>query len=382
MACTGTQGLVFTVKLKENNTTNEIISNRIERVALSSTFRDILELLLEKYSYTLEFDDSIQVFVSTKLLLYDKAEIDVDESIELACSVMSAKCISFTITRVGRPSILGELSTSTTSMVDVLMQSQREPKKLEEIPNKDKSAELHNLVIQDMQGDQKLLRGTSSQADATQVMKKVTSAIWYLHGRGSIINEASRKRKLVTPIPDRFSKYQGFQRWKEWKKKARLEKSSCKLHADNLIKAIEKRCILWPAQWKEDLIKMSSSLSTYAKELEEANEHQQSRHLMLHPSRTISEYAECQFLPAVAKHEVHKELPTLSDAVHDLEECVPILIEDDYFEPTITASHRLYLLSIMALADPVQLIRYDSGGGSCVMHFIQKSLRTQQKILG
>ena len=203
-------------------------------------------------------------------------------------------------------------------------------------------------------------------------MKKVTSAIWYLDGRGSIINEASRKRKLVTPIPDRFSKYQGFQRWKEWKKKARLEKSSCKLHADNLIKAIEKRCILWPAQWKEDLIKMSSSLSTYAKELEEANEHQQSRHLMLHPSRTISEYAECQFLPAVAKHEVHKELLTLSDAVHGIEECVPILIEDDYFEPTITTSHRLYLLSIMALADPVQLIRYDSGEGSCVMHFIQK----------
>ena len=72
------------------------------------------------------------------------------------------------------------------------------------------------------------------------------------------------------------------------------------------------------------------------------------------------------------KHEVHKELLTLSDAVHDLEECVPIFIEDDYFEPTITASHRLYLLSILALADPVQLIRYDSGGGSCVMHFIQK----------
>ena len=128
MACTGTQGLVFTVKLKENNTTNEIISNRIERVALSSTFRDILELLLEKYSYTLEFDDSIQVFVSTKLSLDDKAEIDVDESIELACSVMSAKFISFTITRVRRPSILEEPSTSTTSMVDVLMQSQREPK--------------------------------------------------------------------------------------------------------------------------------------------------------------------------------------------------------------------------------------------------------------
>ena len=133
--------------------------------------------------------------------LDDKAEIDVDESIELACSVMSAKFISFTITRLGRPSILEEPSTSTTSVVDVLMQSQREPKKLEEIPNKDKSAELHNLVIQDMQGDQKLLRGTSSQADATQVMKKVTSAIWYLDGRGSIINEASRKRKLVTPIP-------------------------------------------------------------------------------------------------------------------------------------------------------------------------------------
>ena len=130
---------------------------------------------------------------------------------------------------------------------------------------------------------------------------------------------------------------------------------------DNLIKAIEKRCILWPAQWKEDLIKMSSSLSTYAKELEEAN--QQSRHLMLHPSRTISEYAECQFLPAVTKHEVHKELLTLSDAVHDLEECVPILIEDDYFEPTITASHSLYLLSIMALAGPVQLIRYESEEG-------------------
>ena len=151
---------------------------------------------------------------------------------------MTPKFVVFEITHVSN--VLGEDGTSSASrnIVDVLMQ--RTLKQLETIPNKDKRAELHNVFIRDIQGEKKLLRETSSQKDATEVMKKVTNVVWYLDGRADIINDTSKKRKHVTPIPERFSKYQGFQRWKEWKKTPRLDNSTCKLHADALIQAVEK----------------------------------------------------------------------------------------------------------------------------------------------
>ena len=51
--------------------------------------------------------------------------------------------------------------------------------------------------------------------------------------------------------------------------------------------AVEKRCILWPSDWKEDIIKLSSVLSSYKDELKTANSEQKERQQQLHPIRTV-----------------------------------------------------------------------------------------------
>ena len=317
-----TQGLVFSVNLKEGGVTKNLVCNKIERVTYTSTFREILESLLFRHSEILETEDSVQVYVSSKATWDDKAEIDVDESVDLACSVMNVKYVSISVSRTV-PVILP--APPTRFATDVLMRTNREPKKLEEIAAKNKSCELYNAVLNDMQGEENLLRGSSSQEDAADVMKKLTNAIWYLDGRAEIINEASRKRKNVTPLPDIINRYQGYQRWKEWKKKPRLDQSTCKLHADILLKIVEKRCILWPSQWKEDIVQISSSLSSYVTELAKSNDSQQERQMQLHPARQISEDAEYRFLAPALKDHVHKEWKLLSDKVHEMEIFEPLL---------------------------------------------------------
>ena len=46
-----------------------------------------------------------------------------------------------------------------------------------------------------------------------------------------------------------------------------------------------------------------------------------------------------------------------------------------HFNSCVTPSQRLYLLSMVALADSFQIIRYDRGGWSSVINFIQQILQ-------
>ena len=362
-------GLVISVILKQNDTTENIIINKIERVMNTSTFREILQTLLTRHSQLLELDDCIQVCVASQSTWTDEAEIDIDESVDLACSVINVKYLRFTITRTSSSTAA---IVPTRSITEVMMESVKYPKKIETVPPKDKLCELYNAVVEDMQGEEKLLRGSSSQIDASEVMKKLTNALWYLDGRAEMINEASRKRKNVTPLPDIINKYQGYQRWKEWKKKPRLDQSTCQLHSKNLLNILDKRCILWPSKWREDILQISSSLSSYVTELSVSNDAQQERQLQLHPARELSKNADYRFLPPVEKQYIHKEWIHLSEKVNEMDMFQPLLVDDDFFEKSITPRHRLYLFSILALEDPVQMIKYDAGGGCTVMYFVQK----------
>ena len=76
-------------------------------------------------------------------------------------------------------------------------------------------------------------------------------------------------------------------------------------------------------------------LSSYVTELGNSNDAQQERQLQFHPAREISENAEYRFMPPVLKHLVHKEWQPLSDKVHEMEMCQPLLVDDDFLGPNI-----------------------------------------------
>ena len=53
-------------------------------------------------------------------------------------------------------------------------------------------------------------------------------------------------------------------------------------------KMVEKHTILWPGEWKSNLLNLSSSLLPYAKELSQATTKQESRQPQSVPARQVS----------------------------------------------------------------------------------------------
>ena len=102
---------------------------------------------------------------------------------------------------------------------------------------------LHNTVVKDIGP---VLKPGTGQANRERIIKMVTDALWDLDGRGHIINETSKNRKSVEPIPERFSKYTGFQDWEKWKKKPRIDSRECELHTENVSTAADSSGISWP----------------------------------------------------------------------------------------------------------------------------------------
>ena len=52
--------------------------------------------------------------------------------------------------------------------------------------------QLHNKVLQDMQGDGKIVKARVLQKEGERVFQKLTDALWYLDGRKEILNDQSR----------------------------------------------------------------------------------------------------------------------------------------------------------------------------------------------
>ena len=103
---------------------------------------------------------------------------------------------------------------------------------------------------------------------------------------------------------------------------------------------------------------MSSSFSSYAEYLTLSNSLQQLRQSQLYPSRQISTNATSQYWPAVEPHFVNVKLNKLSEVMELQEDLIPLLIdEEEHFDDDLSR-HKIYnLLSNLALAVPVMVIR-------------------------
>ena len=54
--------------------------------------------------------------------------------------------------------------------------------------------------------------------------------------------------------------------------------------ADTLMEALEKCAIVWPEEWRKDIVDLAAPLTSYSEELKVANGNQQSRQPQLYPS--------------------------------------------------------------------------------------------------
>ena len=362
--------LIVSFDLISSEKRNSILKNRLERVSTDSTFETILESISRKHS--IPQDDvqvDLQVFVSSTLTRDGEVEVDVKETLSFVSELLVPKSLYFVGTRRVSEAVENEPSTNA---FDLMMSTSY--RRLQGKAGDNMRVQLHNKVLQDMQGDGKIVKARVLQKEGERVFQKLTDALWYLDGRKEILNDQSRKRKIgeIEPTPERFNVYSKYQDWVKWKQKPRLNATECEYHASSLIEAINNDSINWPRSWKDDIIALSSSLSSYSKWLKSSNDNQQARQSLLHPVRQLHENAKGRYWPCVDRAKVHKDLSFLSEFMESLDDYDPVLLEDEHFPPDISPSFRYQLMNNIALAVPVQALQYNAGGGSSVLTFLQK----------
>ena len=124
-------------------------------------------------------------------------DIDIDKKLAIVFDIFRVKSLNYCIMKrkVEPPTQPPAKNAFTT-----LMAKTRTLKQMEERNKKDKLA---NDLISDIQSDgHQLLAGSLSHSDGHPTLSNLTNAVWYLDGRSSIIQEAS-KHNYVKAIPER-----------------------------------------------------------------------------------------------------------------------------------------------------------------------------------
>ena len=330
------------------------VKNKLERVDRTCTFETLFSNSMGSLG---PISDDLKVYISPTLTRKDEVEVNKHESLSFVSQLFEAKSIYFLVTRGDEFEEEAVESTVERNAFQLMMAPP--DRRLGDMAGDDMKVKLHNDILHDMQGDMALLSGRVGQNEGRHLFKKITDAVWYLDGRKETLNNTSRKRKggEILATPQRFEKYSGYQDWVKWKKKPRLDEKDCDMHATSLISAVENDLIRWPDDWKEDIVRLSSSLSSYARSLRQANQAQQSRQSKLHPVRQLLENATGQYWPSIERGKVHTDLLILSDFMENSDDFEPVLVEDEHFPNNITPAHKMYLLGNIALTVPVQAIR-------------------------
>ena len=372
--------VIISLKLEKNI----LLEKKIEVVLKLSTFREIFDLIYGKYSLkdkldATEVDKTARVSADN----IDWYDIDFDHSFSTALSVVSnIKHLQFQCNRCDIPSNDGPVPTSSRTIMDVLIRKERrELKPVKETNNKQT---LHNKVLHDIQvdADGKLLVSGYSGTDGHETLKLLTNVLWHLDGRYEIIISASKHRDIPA-IPKRFyDTYTGFHDWVKAKHKPRIDLNECGMHALSLVTFVSKRMIHIPEEWKNDILELSTVLSAYETYLSNMNEQQKKNHESLIPIRHLADHVGGQTFKSVEKSNVKQSLLKLSDMMKSRKNCEYMMIDDDCFETTLSPAQRHETLKNIFLEVPVQVLRYDPGGGIKVLLFIQRipELMSQHEI--
>ena len=93
------------------------------------------------------------------------------------------------------------------------------------------------------------------------------------------------------------------------------------------------------------------------------NEQQKKNHESLIPIRHLADHVGGQTFKSVEKSNVKQSLLKLSDMMKSRKNCEYMMIGDDCFETTLSTAQRHETLKNIFLEVPVQVLRYDPGGG-------------------
>lgn len=173
------------------------------------------------------------------------------------------------------------------------------------------------------------------------------NALWYLTNQHSVIDEASRHKKNIQPVPDVFSKYEGFNDLKRKKLKSQpLKSTDLKTHAEAIYSLLLKPVVNSSPEWKtesDNFKQLANCMMCYSQYLEGQQKATTSYHALTHPVRTIGEHATVEHkssgvtikskysLLDAAMREAQLESPVFFMSLCMLKNCLTLLFKSTDF---------------------------------------------------
>ncbi|ESP00199.1 hypothetical protein LOTGIDRAFT_173358 [Lottia gigantea] len=205
-------------------------------------------------------------------------------------------------------------------------------------------------------------------SDVQYHIRLLTNCLWYLDGRKEIIKQRRATESEITEdFPAMFDvgKFDGFQQWQKWKTKPRLTKSILESHSRNLITLIGKPLtISWDKNLKSSIETLAALLEQVALYLDNHNKRQQEYQSKLIPARQISDNASVQHHPAGPFGICKKSHQMIEDSLITSEVYQPHYLDPDVYCKSMSACQKHRFLQDITLSFPVDVLRYDPGGGT------------------
>ncbi|XP_061191740.1 uncharacterized protein LOC133199978 [Saccostrea echinata] len=229
-----------------------------------------------------------------------------------------------------------------------------------------KKDEMFNMLIDDFVQRKLSFAKSTANSEGSYFIQVLCNALWYLTNQHSVIDEASRHKKNVQPVPVVFSKYEGFNDLKRKKLKSQpLKLSDLKMHAEAIYSLMLKPVVNSSPEWKtesDNFKQLANCMLCYSQYLEEQQRATTSYHALTHPVRTKGEHATVEHRSSGVTIKLKYSL--LDAAMREAQPESPVFFDESVHveEPFGNSIQKYRFFNELQLTVPVDIIRYCPGG--------------------
>ena len=214
----------------------------------------------------------------------------------------------------------------------------------------------------------------SVDSEGKYVVRAITAALWYIHPHFSTISDAGKCRACVPPIPSIWLQVFGNKTYNDWQskkqKRPHLDSSTLGAHARTLFALLDKPCITgkrWNSM-RSDIEGLANTMRGYTEYLDSALKSQRERQSREQPVRQLSEHLTVTCREPVAMADLSGDELKINEWLVKAGEYEPVFFDElTILGKVLTKDQRYKLLKNVKISVPLNVLRYDPGGGSSVV---------------
>lgn len=207
--------------------------------------------------------------------------------------------------------------------------------------------------------------------EGSYVVQTIVNALWYVDPHWSTIVQECSARPGLSAVPVRWRQVFSVTTYNDWQakkqKRPRLDRSALGAHARALLSLVAKPILAgndWRAM-RDDVEGLATAMMGYCEYLEAACEKQKERQSRPQPVRQISTNVSVTCLAPVQLSELSPAERKLNDWMVLEDAYTPVFYDEEtIFDKALTKDQRYKFLKALKISRPLDVLRYDPGGGS------------------